>query len=373
MTCLKLTYHYTDHTSTWLSTGLGNIRLSYGRDPETNEVAILKESHYYPFGLQHNGYVGTHRTTGIIEEIGGSNRVGLIPVRNYLDDSYRYTFGGKEEQPELGLNWIDHHARNYMPDLGRWMNVDPLAEEFPTWSLYNYVLNNPLKYTDPTGMAPECDGCKGFVTAMVDNIIGTNLRGKYNTGSASYVNGVQSAHSVSLAVSTFLIVDGVANIGAGSAGLVVSGVAASTGVGTPVAGVTATGSGVLIAKGAAESIVGGVMMNNTMNNMKTDSKSNESSSSRTSNDPLKRDNNGNAKPDSEARGTSHTQLGFKEGRKGKYKQGREFDSNNKPVKDLDFTDHGRPDQHTSPHQHRYRENETGGTRRRGKAEPLSDI
>ena len=105
--------HYTDH--------LGNIRLSYGRDPETSEIAILKESHYYPFGLQHNGYVGTHRTTGIIEEIGGSNRVGLIPVRNYLDDSYRYTFGGKEEQPELGLNWMDFHARNYMPDLGRWI------------------------------------------------------------------------------------------------------------------------------------------------------------------------------------------------------------------------------------------------------------
>src|SRR5699024_2122789 len=77
-------FHYTDH--------LGNIRLSYGRDPETNEIAILKESHYYPFGLQHNGYVGTHRTTGIIEEIGGSHRVSLIPVRNYLDDSYRYTF-----------------------------------------------------------------------------------------------------------------------------------------------------------------------------------------------------------------------------------------------------------------------------------------
>ena len=108
-----------------------------------------------------------------------------------------------------------------------------------------------------------------------------------------------------------------------------------------------------------------------MNNMKTDSKSNESSSSRTSNDPLKRDNNGNAKPDSEARGTSHTQLGVKEGRKGKYKQGREFDSNNKPEKDVDFTDHRRPNQHTNPHQHKYRENETGGTRRRGKAEPLN--
>src|SRR5690554_5273529 len=102
--------HYTDH--------LGNIRLSYGRDPETGDVAILKESHYYPFGLQHQGYVTNHKIFDPIAPIG---RVNLIPVRNYLDDSYRYTFGGKEEQPELGLNWIDHHARNYMPDLGRWI------------------------------------------------------------------------------------------------------------------------------------------------------------------------------------------------------------------------------------------------------------
>ena len=102
--------HYTDH--------LGNIRLSYGRDPETNEITILKESHYYPFGLQHRGYVGDHR---VFEQVLPIGRVNLIPVRNYLDDSYRYTFGGKEEQPELGLNWIDHHARNYDAALGRWI------------------------------------------------------------------------------------------------------------------------------------------------------------------------------------------------------------------------------------------------------------
>src|SRR5699024_4180585 len=140
-------YHYTDH--------LGNIRLSYGRDPETNEIAILKESHYYPFGLQHNGYVGTHRTTGIIEEIGGSNRVIVIHVRNYMDDSYRYTFGGKEEQLELGLNWLDFHARNYMPDIVRTMTMDPLADKFVTLSPYSFLNNSPLRYTDPTGMAAE--------------------------------------------------------------------------------------------------------------------------------------------------------------------------------------------------------------------------
>src|SRR5690554_6579380 len=107
-------YHYVYN----FAGNLSNIRLSYGRDPETNEVAILKESHYYPFCLQHQGYVTNHKIFDPIAPIG---RVNLIPVRNYLDDSYRYTFGGKEEQPELGLNWIDHHARNYMPDLGRWI------------------------------------------------------------------------------------------------------------------------------------------------------------------------------------------------------------------------------------------------------------
>jgi len=65
----------------------------------------------------------------------------------------------------------------------------------------------------------------------------------------------------------------------------------------------------------------------------------------------------------------HTQLGTKEGRKGPYPQAREFDAQGKPVRDIDFTDHGRRD-HTNPHQHRYGPGQTGGTRTRGKPEPL---
>lgn len=37
----------------------------------------------------------------------------------------------------------------------RWLSPDPLAEEFTSWSPYNFVYNSPLKYSDPTGMAPE--------------------------------------------------------------------------------------------------------------------------------------------------------------------------------------------------------------------------
>jgi small nuclear ribonucleoprotein (snRNP)-like protein len=36
-----------------------------------------------------------------------------------------------------------------------WLSVDPLAEEMPEWSSYAYAFNNPVMYTDPTGMAPE--------------------------------------------------------------------------------------------------------------------------------------------------------------------------------------------------------------------------
>ncbi len=39
--------------------------------------------------------------------------------------------------------------------ISRWMSPDPLADEFPEWSPYNFVMNNPLRYVDPLGLAPE--------------------------------------------------------------------------------------------------------------------------------------------------------------------------------------------------------------------------
>jgi len=46
-------------------------------------------------------------------------------------------------------------ARYYNPKWSIWLSVDPLAEEFPAWSPYNYTLQNPVRYVDPDGRAPQ--------------------------------------------------------------------------------------------------------------------------------------------------------------------------------------------------------------------------
>jgi RHS repeat-associated protein len=141
----KYVFTYTDH--------LGNIRLKYAQDPSNgNAISILEEDHYYPYGLKHNGYSSSHLVFDKEDEGTG---IILTPVNPFLGDSYKYKFGGKEYQDEFDINTYDFGARNYNPALGRWMNIDPLAEAMRRHSPYNYAYNNPIFFIDPDGMAPE--------------------------------------------------------------------------------------------------------------------------------------------------------------------------------------------------------------------------
>jgi len=48
-------------------------------------------------------------------------------------------YQGKEVDEELGLNWLDFHARMYDPVLGRWHVQDPMLQHA---SLSNFQVIN---------------------------------------------------------------------------------------------------------------------------------------------------------------------------------------------------------------------------------------
>jgi RHS repeat-associated protein len=90
---------------------------------------IVQEDSYDPFGMP---LAGLHEA-----------RYGAVENRKL--------YNGKELQHDHDLNWYDYGARMYDAALGRWHVIDPLSDKYPSWSPYQYVLNNPLKFIDPDG------------------------------------------------------------------------------------------------------------------------------------------------------------------------------------------------------------------------------
>jgi RHS repeat-associated protein len=119
-------YQYKDH--------LGNIRLSYsdsdGNGSINASTEIVEENNYYPFGLQHKGYNN---------------------VVNGTENNYK-TFQGQEIHKELGLNWIEFKYRNYDPAIGRFFNVDPLAEDYVYNGPYNFAENRVIDGIELEGL-----------------------------------------------------------------------------------------------------------------------------------------------------------------------------------------------------------------------------
>jgi RHS repeat-associated protein len=89
----------------------------------------MQINHYYPFGMNMEGNW------------------------NGLNGKNKYQYNEKELNSDMG--WSDYGARFYDAAIGRFSTTDPLGEMYGDMTPYQYVMNNPINYTDPTGMASE--------------------------------------------------------------------------------------------------------------------------------------------------------------------------------------------------------------------------
>ncbi|MUP36644.1 RHS repeat domain-containing protein, partial [Labilibaculum euxinus] len=104
-------YYYT------LADHLGHTRVVVDEDEN-----VIQETAYYPYGT---------------------------PIAALSSETkYNYLYTGKEFLDNFGLNWYDHHARYFDPEVGRWWAIDPALQSA---SPYMAMGNNPMMYTDADG------------------------------------------------------------------------------------------------------------------------------------------------------------------------------------------------------------------------------
>ena len=104
-------YHITDH--------LGSVRAVLNQS-----MTVLEQNDYYPFGLRH-------------------------PNASLKTTANRYRYNGKEEIAADATS--DYGARQYSAEFCQWLQVDPLAEKYYSWSPYNFCVGNPMRFVDPDG------------------------------------------------------------------------------------------------------------------------------------------------------------------------------------------------------------------------------
>ena len=162
-------YQYKDH--------LGNIRLSYSdtnKDGTVDVSEIIEESNYYPFGLKHRGCGG---------QVNGAH--------------HNWDFQGQERTEDLELNVLEFKYRIHDPAIGRFWQIDPLAEKYAYNGTYNFAENKVIQFNELEGLEVGTPAFYVEVAAKTAQKVKSFFSGteKVATGTADAFNSAASGDS----------------------------------------------------------------------------------------------------------------------------------------------------------------------------------
>ncbi|MVT07966.1 DUF6443 domain-containing protein [Chitinophaga tropicalis] len=151
-----------------------------------NTGHLLQENSYYPFGLQIKGLSSA-----------AMNR----PQNNYL-------YNGIEKVSEFDLELYDAFYRTLDPQIGRWLQIDPVSAKYASISGYNSNFNNPVNFADPLGDDPPgwLKSLKRLVGKFTDWVGGgSEVNDVINLGHPVQLNGITVSPDASLSIESALV------------------------------------------------------------------------------------------------------------------------------------------------------------------------
>ncbi|HTG57484.1 MAG TPA: RHS repeat-associated core domain-containing protein, partial [Niabella sp.] len=110
----------------FLKDNLGNVRVMLA-----DNATPLEETHYYPFGLTQRG-ISTRQTGNLHNK--------------------EKTFQDQQIDEDLDLNWVQFKWRNHDPQIGRFIEVDPLSEDYVHNSTYAFSENKVVAHIELEGL-----------------------------------------------------------------------------------------------------------------------------------------------------------------------------------------------------------------------------
>jgi len=145
-------YQYKDH--------LGNARVSFGKN-SAGVLEITDANDYYPFGMNH-----------------------LKTGNAFFGGSYKaYKYQGQELQ-ETGF--YSFKWRNYMPDVGRFFNIDVLAQDYDYQTPYAFSENKVTNHIELEGLESVHIGVGGAPVTPSSPSYGSNTTGFHPVGTGAW-------------------------------------------------------------------------------------------------------------------------------------------------------------------------------------------